>query len=124
DPRRLRVDDHPVLDGRRAAGLELRDALDLDQAHAAGADGVAELRLVAEDGDLDVAELCGVDEHRVLRRAHLAAVDAEGDLADLGARHQAGSPLAVPASAMGVPEESMWTPEAGPPTCIFSMCSS
>ena len=34
----LGVDDHAVLDRRRARGLELRDALDLDQAHAAGAD--------------------------------------------------------------------------------------
>jgi hypothetical protein len=33
----LRVDDHAVLDGRRARGLELRDALDLDEAHAARA---------------------------------------------------------------------------------------
>src|SRR3954471_7845414 len=44
----LGVDDHAVLDRRRAHGLELRDALDLDQAHAAGAHRLAELRLVAE----------------------------------------------------------------------------
>src|SRR5690348_9164639 len=31
----LSVDDHAVLDRRRAAGLQLRDALDLDEAHAA-----------------------------------------------------------------------------------------
>ncbi len=53
----LRVDDHAVLDRRRARGLQLRDPLDLDQAHAAGADGLAELGLVTEDGDLDVAVL-------------------------------------------------------------------
>jgi len=69
DARRLRVHDHPVLDRGRAAGLKLRDPLDLDEAHAAGADRVAELRLVAEDGDLDVPVLGGVDEHRVLGAA-------------------------------------------------------
>src|SRR5207248_1909403 len=31
----LGIDDHAVLDRRRAGGLELRDSLDLDQAHAA-----------------------------------------------------------------------------------------
>ena len=65
----LGVDDHAVLDRRRAAGLQLRDALDLDQAHAARADRGAELGLVAEDRDLDVAVLGGVDQHRVLGRA-------------------------------------------------------
>src|SRR6185312_6535128 len=40
----LGVDDHPVLDRRRARRLELRDPLDLDEAHPAGADRVAELR--------------------------------------------------------------------------------
>jgi hypothetical protein len=60
---------------------------DLDEAHAARADRLAELGLVAEDRDLDVAVLRGVDEHRVLRRAHLAAVDGEGDELGLGARH-------------------------------------
>src|SRR5262249_15238267 len=73
DPRRLRVHDHPVLDRRRAAGLELGDALDLDQAHATGADRLAELGLVTEDRYLDVAVLGRVDEHRVGRRLDLAA---------------------------------------------------
>src|SRR4051794_37405833 len=41
----LGVDDHAVLDRRRAGGLQLRDALDLDEAHAARADGLAELGL-------------------------------------------------------------------------------
>ena len=48
DAVRGRVDDHAVAHRRRARGLELRDALDLDQAHAAGADGLAELGLVTE----------------------------------------------------------------------------
>ena len=69
------VDDHPVADRGRAGGLQLRDPLDLDQAHAAGADRLAELRLVTEDRDLDVAALGGVVEHLALGRAHLAPVD-------------------------------------------------
>jgi hypothetical protein len=84
----LRVDDHAVAHSGRAAGLELGDALDLDQAHAACADGLAELGLVAEDGDLDVAVLGRVDEHRVRGRGDLDAVDREGDHALLGARHR------------------------------------
>ena len=47
------LDDHPVLRGERAAGLQLRHPFDLDEAHAAGADGRPEPRLVAEDGNLD-----------------------------------------------------------------------
>jgi hypothetical protein len=82
-----RVHDHAVAHGRRARGLELRDALDLDEAHPAGADGVAELRLVAEVGDLDVALLGGVDEQRALAGAHLLAVDLEADPARLGTGH-------------------------------------
>ncbi len=77
DPLGLGVDDHPVLDGGGAAGLELGDALDLDQAHAARPDGLAELWLVTEVGDLDVALLGGVDEHGALDGLHLAAVDGQ-----------------------------------------------
>jgi hypothetical protein len=83
----LGVDDHAVLDRRRAAGLQLGDALDLDQAHAAGADRGAELGLVAEDRDLDVAVLGGVDQHRVLGRGDLEAVDGEGHHPRVGPRH-------------------------------------
>ncbi len=83
----LRVHDHPVLDGRRTRGLELRHALDLDQAHAAGAHRLAQLGLVAEVGDLDVPEPGRVDQHRPFDRAHLAAVDRELDDLLLGAGH-------------------------------------
>ena len=94
----LRVDDHAVLDRGRAGGLELGDALDLDQAHAAGADRLAELGLVAEDRDLDVAELGGVGEHHVLGRLDLAAVDLEGDRAGArGAASTATRPRGEPA---------------------------
>ena len=87
DAIRGRVHDHAVADRGRARRLELRDALDLDQAHAAGADGLAELGLVTEVGDLDVAVLGGVDEHRALGRADLPAVDLERDPVGLGAGH-------------------------------------
>jgi len=80
DAVRARVHDHPVAHGRRARGLELRDPLDLDQAHAARADRLAELGLVAEHRDLDVAQLRRVDKHRSLGRADLDAVDHECDL--------------------------------------------
>jgi hypothetical protein len=59
----LGVDDHPVADGSRARRLELRDALDLHEAHPAGSDGGAELRLVTEHRDLDVAALRRVHQH-------------------------------------------------------------
>ena len=84
---RLRVDDHAVLDRRRARGLQLRDALDLDQAHAARADRLAELGLVTEDRDLDVAVLGRVDQHRVAGRLDLEAVDGEGHHLHVGTRH-------------------------------------
>ena len=83
----LGVDDHPVLHRGGARGLELGDALDLDQAHPARADRLPELRLVAEVGDLDVALLGGVDQHHALGRAHLAAVDRQLDDVLWGAGH-------------------------------------
>jgi hypothetical protein len=59
----------------------------VDQAHAARADRLAELGLVTEDRDLDVAVLGRVDEHRVRRCLNLAPVDRERDHLDVGARH-------------------------------------
>src|SRR5262249_26831008 len=82
------VHHHPVLDRRRAASLQLGYALDFHQAHAAGADWVAELWLVTEDRNLDIAVLGGVDEHAVFRCADLATVDREGDHLRLGPGHQ------------------------------------
>src|SRR4029450_12978116 len=90
---------YAVATGGGPAGLELGDALDLDQAHAARADRLAELGLVAEDRDLDVAVLGGVDQHRALGRGDLAAVDREGDHADRRPRHQA--PAAVGSTSAG-----------------------
>src|SRR5438132_7034995 len=111
DAVRLRVDDHPVLDGRRARGLQLRNAFDLDKAHPARADRGAELRFVAEERDLDVAALDGVHEPLVLRRADLAPVDGERDPV---VGHEATSTAAVP-------------PETRSSACrraAFCMCSS
>jgi len=83
----LGVDDHAVAHRRRARRLQLGDALDLDQAHAAGADRLAELGLVTEVGDLDVGELSGVDQHRALDGLHFAAVDGQLDDLLLRSRH-------------------------------------
>ena len=92
--RARRADDHAVLRRQRAAGLELRHALDLDEAHAAGADRLAEPRLVAEDGDLDARAERGLDEARALRDVHLALVDRDAD--ELGRAHAcASSPTVV-----------------------------
>ena len=67
--------DNPVLRGQRAARLELRLPLDLDEAHAARADCRAEARLVAEDRDLDPSRERRLDEPRPLRDLDLAVVD-------------------------------------------------
>src|SRR6185312_15316639 len=77
------VDDHALAHRGRARGLQFRDPLDLDQAHAAGADRLAQLRLVTEDRDLDVALAGRVVEHLPLAGEDLAAVDRQGDLARL-----------------------------------------
>ena len=87
----LGVDHHAVLDRGRAGCLELGDALDLDQAHAAGAHGLTELGLVAEERDLDVAPLGGVDQHHSFRRRHLAAVDRQLDGVQFGTGHSGPS---------------------------------
>ncbi len=86
----LGVDHHPVLDRCGAGGLQLRDPLHLDHAHAARAHRRSELLLVTEVRDLDVAALRRVDEPFALGRAHLAAVDRKGDPVAVG--HYAASP--------------------------------
>ena len=82
-----RVHDHPVLRRQCAARLQLRHALDLDEAHAAGADGRAEPRLVAEHGNLDAGGLRRLDQAGALRNLHRALVDRDGDHVGGRARH-------------------------------------
>src|SRR4029079_7210657 len=100
--------DHPVANGRGARGLELRDSLDLDEAHGARADRLPELRLVTEVRDLDVALLGGVHQHRALGRAHLLAVDLEGDPALLGAGHYTCPASGTDASSGAPSGSSSW----------------
>ena len=69
-----RLDRQAVLERHRAGRLDLRDALDLDQAHAALADD-REARVVAEVRDVDAGELRGVDEVEVLRDLDRLAVE-------------------------------------------------
>src|SRR6188508_2173154 len=70
---------HPVGRSHRAAGLELRHTLELDEAHPAGPDRRPDARLVAEDRDLDPRGERGLDEPEALGHLHLAAVDRDGD---------------------------------------------
>src|SRR5207245_910398 len=83
-----RLDDHPVLGGHRAARLELRHALDLDEAHPARADRRAEPRLVAEHRDLDPSRERRLDEPRALRHVHVRPVDRDAN--EVG-RHYEGT---------------------------------
>ena len=76
---RGRADDHALARGERAAGLDLRDPLDLDEAHAAGADGRPEPRLVAEDRNLDPRRERRLDEAGPRRDLHRAVVDRQRD---------------------------------------------
>ncbi len=92
--RRRRPEHHPVLRGQRASRLELRHALDLAEAHPAGAERRPNARLVAEDRDLDADRERRLDEPRTLGRPHLAAVD--GDANELGLRLCAHGPLPGP----------------------------
>src|SRR4051794_7792626 len=103
-----RVDDHPLAHRGRAGGLQFRDPLDLDQAHAAGADRVAEFRFVTEVGDLDVTLASGVVEHLALDRRHLASVDRDRHLAS--GRGHAWAPIVCVCapSVSGAPWTTAW----------------
>src|SRR3954469_23824686 len=105
---RGRVHHHAVAHRRGARGLQLGNALDLDEAHAAGAHGLAQLGLVTEVGDLDVALLGGVHQHRALGRAHLLAVDLEGDPGLLGAGHYTCPASGTEASSGAPSGSSSW----------------
>jgi hypothetical protein len=75
---RVRRDDHPVGDPRRAGGKRTRRALDAHDAHAAAAVGI-ELVVVAERGDEDTVARGRMDEQLALGRGDLAAVERERD---------------------------------------------
>ena len=77
--RRLRVHDHAVGDGRRAAGERgAADALDLDEAHAAHADRLHAL-VPAEARDVDAVLLRGLDQQLARLRLERRAVDGDRD---------------------------------------------
>ena len=84
--RRGRLDHHSVLRGQRAGRLELRQALDLDEAHPAGAERGADPRLVAEDRDLDAGGGRRLDHPGASRHRDGAAVDRDRD--ELGRAHR------------------------------------
>ncbi len=91
--------------------MQLRHALDLDEAHAAGADRIAEPRLVAEDGNLDAGGERGLDEARALGDVHVLVVDDHAD--EVG--HRAASRLPrgcnlVAEALQRLPESSVLTP--------------
>src|SRR4051794_31492115 len=113
---------HAVLHRRRARGLELGHALDLHQAHAAGPHWLTELALVTEVGDLDVALLGGVDQHRALLGLHLAAVDLEGDELLLGAGHSYAGPDSEAAASSPAPKAAASSRSRAARAC--SMCCS
>ncbi len=81
--------DHAVGRLQGAARLELRHAFELDEAHAAGADRIAEARLVTEDGDLDPGGERRLDDARALRDVDVALVDPDPD--ELGAHASTSS---------------------------------
>jgi hypothetical protein len=83
----VRVDHHAVGGWRGAGGLQLGHALDIAQAHAAGADTGAQPRLVAEDRDLDAGLGRRLDDRDALGHGHLAPVDRERDHVGADGRH-------------------------------------
>ena len=114
---------HPVLRRHRAAGLELRHPLDLDEAHAAGADGRAEPGLVAEHRDLDARDHGRLDEARALRHLDLDAVDRQRD--ELGRRSGHAGTSAVGwcvcwSTGAKIPSSDDSPPNGQPP---WSMCA-
>ena len=80
------VDDHSVADGERAGGGRAGRALDLDDAHTAGAVGL-HAGVVAEVGDVDAGVVGGLDEHPAGFGADLHAVDGERNRLAFGGGH-------------------------------------
>jgi hypothetical protein len=59
--------------------LKLRNAFNLNEAHAAGANRAAKLWLVTKDGDFNVATGGCVNKHRALNGLHVTAVNGQSD---------------------------------------------
>src|ERR1700684_3889623 len=73
--------------GQSSGWLTSRNSTTAFWACLTRADWVSELGLVGEVWDLDVALLGGVDQHRVLDRLDLSAVDRQLDRLLFGAGH-------------------------------------
>ena len=120
------VHDHAVLRGQRAAGLQLRDALQLDQAHPARADRRAEPGLVAEHGDLDPGRLRGLDEAGALRHLNLPLVDRDGHRVRDDLAH--GTSTAGTRACIATGARTWWSGELSPngqlPRSMCAMNSS
>jgi len=95
--------DHPFLRGEGAAGLELRHPFELDEAHAARADGRSEARLVAEHRDLDAGRCRRLDHAGSLRHLHGPLVDRDGDEVGRRLRH-----AGLPWNVCGTPDTVVW----------------
>ena len=78
EPRRLRPDLHAVLDRRRAGGRVALTALDLDEAHAAGAERFEAVRR-AKAGNIDAGGSCCAQYGRASRHTGRHAVDTDTD---------------------------------------------
>ncbi len=87
-------DDHAVAHAGRTRCLQLRHSLDLDEAHAARADGRPDARLVAEHGNLDADLSCGLDKAGASGDDNLATVDHQRDVSH---RSHPRHPLQAPA---------------------------
>src|SRR5439155_22987245 len=89
-----RLDDHALGDVDGAGRLQLRHLLDFDQAHAADRHG-RHLRVRAENRDVDVDRLGGVENQRSLGHGDGLPVDRQRDLVGLHRGHQATASCAV-----------------------------
>ena len=116
--RACRLDDHPLGRGQRAPGLELRHALKLDEAHAARADGLAEARLVTEDGDLDAGRLRRFDDARPLRDLDRALVDLDR----YEVAHTSTSSFVCMSEGARIPssDDVPWCGQPPPSTCAMN----
>ena len=83
------MNDHPLFRGRRAGGGRALPAFDLDQAQAAGAEGLETVGC-AEFGDRIVDQRGSRHHRRSRRHAHLAPIDGQRDGRFASADRRAG----------------------------------